>query len=178
MNKRNVLLLLLLLDICTIFAFSFFSAQSSHVQSKNVTAVLKPVASSIGIYGSDFKGVSSFYHYKDISLSELLVRKLAHFSEYFVLAIFTGLFASSLSDKRKRIALVALMGILIALTDEGVIQLFLSSGRSASFKDVLVDVSGYFTGILTFILCSRIVRYLLSRRAHSAHSAQEEAAKS
>lgn len=77
-----------------------------------------------------------------------LLRKAAHFTEYFVLGVMMTF--TQLQYKRKRkwmnYLLAAILCILVASTDE-TIQLFVS-GRCGRLSDVLLDSCGSLTGVV------------------------------
>lgn len=80
-------------------------------------------------------------------LSEALVRKLAHFGEFFVSGLWFTLCLRVYTRRTLRhISWPLLLGLLIANMDE-TIQSFVS-GRSSSVKDVWIDFSGVVTGVL------------------------------
>ena len=84
-------------------------------------------------------------------LTEHIVRKLAHFSEYALAGLLGGV--CILPGKKVRflwlvVALAA--GLLVALCDE-TIQLFVP-GRSGQVLDVWIDFAGYAVGICTWLI--------------------------
>ena len=82
------------------------------------------------------------------NVTEHLVRKLAHFCEFFVYGIELQLFFA-LSKSRKNAFLLALShGLFTALVDE-TIQIF--SGRGPMIQDVWLDFSGMAVGALITI---------------------------
>lgn len=74
-----------------------------------------------------------------------LVRKAAHFTEFFVLG---GLLAARSCERRKKPWAELLCAALAALTDE-TIQCF--TGRSSSVLDVWLDLGGAGAGVLTVL---------------------------
>jgi VanZ family protein len=92
-----------------------------------------------------------------------LVRKLAHWTEYFVFAVVLMRALSSTSAKRltkPQIIWALILGVICAVVDE-THQLFVLS-RSASIRDVLIDATGFLCGILTFHACVGIRKGLKS----------------
>jgi VanZ family protein len=89
----------------------------------------------------------------DIELIHLMIRKLGHFGEYFVLSI---LVLRALRQEthhriaRRHIALGLALSALYAISDE--LHQALVPNRSASIIDVLIDVSGGICGTLWFHL--------------------------
>ena len=81
-------------------------------------------------------------------LTDHIIRKAAHFTEYAVLGCF--LFGATKGGTRSR-SFPPLVGVLTALADE-TIQLF-SDGRSGQVSDVWLDFAGFLLlwGLLTLI---------------------------
>lgn len=77
---------------------------------------------------------------------EYPTRKLAHFTEYFILGILVLLTFTSFDNKN--IYLMILFCFLYAYTDE-IHQLFVL-GRDGNFIDVLIDTSGSICSIILF----------------------------
>ena len=75
----------------------------------------------------------------------LALRKLGHFSEYFVLAVLLG-HALREEPARRRAAIVLTLTALYAVSDE-LHQMFVPS-RTASLGDIAIDVDGGDCGIL------------------------------
>lgn len=87
----------------------------------------------------------------DPELLHYIIRKLAHFSEFFLLSCFYLLLRRQLSEiYRTRCTLLApFAGLLTAVIDE-FIQSF--SGRGSLVSDVLIDFCGVMTAVLLFWL--------------------------
>lgn len=79
-------------------------------------------------------------------IGPLLIRKLAHFSEFTCLGLLLGWLFHGSARGFPGFAASALPGTLAACVDE-TIQIF-SPGRSSSLMDVWIDVCGVCTGIL------------------------------
>lgn len=113
--------------------------------------------------GNESSGLSSqivvwIQTYLHIPISEFIVRKLAHMSEYALLT-FTfiyGFYHNQFSTK-KIICLALLCTFLYACSDE-LHQLFIG-GRAGQFTDVLIDTSGGCLASLFFYL----YQYLFSK---------------
>ena len=83
-------------------------------------------------------------------LTEYIVRKMAHFSEFAALGFFAAIVMRDIHIVRLPYVLnVFLFGILCAMTDE-TIQLF--NDRSARVTDVWIDFCGSVCGCLVFLL--------------------------
>jgi VanZ family protein len=126
MSKRKLKILLLILWMITIF---LFSQQPADVSNGNNEFV---------VYMFDLVGLdlnSAFGAFTDF-----VIRKAAHFTEYFILYI---LFFNVFKEKRSltRVLIYSLIGVfLYACTDE-FHQLFVP-GRSGKPGDVLIDATG------------------------------------
>ncbi len=88
-------------------------------------------------------------------LPELWIRKFAHFSEYLLIGLFSGLALSQLGWQHRR-ALIALALALAAAAIDETIQIF--SGRGPSLIDVGIDLTGAAAGLLAAWLASRARR--------------------
>lgn len=87
-------------------------------------------------------------------LSNHLLRKLGHFSEFLLFGQFTTLTALAYSPKKHTVIPVVLyIGLLVAVLDE-TIQNF-SPGRGPQVTDVLIDHSGFCCGLLLAMLIFR-----------------------
>lgn len=79
-------------------------------------------------------------------LTEHIIRKAAHFTEYAILgALLSAVWFSLRNGARGQLPLMLLLGLAIPLADE-TIQLFVP-GRSGIITDVLLDFSGVLFGL-------------------------------
>ena len=120
-----------------VFFRSSMNADDSTVESESMLDFLINFFKSFGI---------------SVEMSENIIRKLAHFAEFFVIG---GLLMSCAYSfdrfKPYRYSFAALfVGLFTAVIDE-FIQLFFE-GRSAEITDVLIDFSGVLTGALFMLL--------------------------
>lgn len=102
-------------------------------------------------------------------LTNFLVRKAAHFSEYMLLGIIgMQAFAPHRSAGAAPILATACALMLVPCADE-TIQLFVS-GRSGQLTDVLIDCSGALAGVLLTLLVSSCRNAV--RKRHSTKRGQ------
>ena len=87
----------------------------------------------------------------NIQITEHVLRKMAHFSEYAVLGLLLRI------NFQRHLIVSLFLGLSVALTDE-TIQLFIE-GRSGSVIDIWID----FSGILFSTLCLYLIRILVKR---------------
>ena len=144
--RHLILPTLLIFQMCFIFAMSSFGHNSSDAQSNLF----------VDFIAQNFPHVRHGLENNLISLSTLifLVRKTAHFTEY---AILGALFYLNLiqfpklNSHIKKLLLPILFSYLYAITDE-LHQVFIP-GRSAQFRDVLIDTLGAsFGAIITYLI--------------------------
>ena len=117
-----------------------------------------------GQNGTESSGLSSqitlwIQTYLHIPITEFIVRKAAHMSEYALLTctFMYGFYKSQLSFDKIRVYSI-ICTFLYACTDE-THQLFIG-GRAGQFSDVLIDTTG---GIIAIIIVSIIV-YMIHRK--------------
>ncbi len=144
-------LVLVVLFISVIWGNSLVVGENSGSLSAGVVVWVQGLLQSLGL---PFAWVSNF-----------LIRKAAHFTEYFILA----LLASHAFDPRRSagtegVVAACVLCVLVSSIDE-TIQLFVP-GRCGQVADVLIDCSGAF---LAAVIRSALVR--LRRRRESGHSA-------
>lgn len=133
MKNKKFSLLLLIIWMILIFVMSSFNADISSNQS-----------------GMIVNFISKIFNINNMELLSLIIRKMAHFLEYFILGI---LMLNVIINYNKKIYLSYIFSILYACLDE-VHQLFVN-GRSGQITDVLIDSTGIILGILLY----RIIRY-------------------
>ena len=133
-----VLPVMLALTTLLIWSFSLTPAKASSEQSGFVRELLLWLLGN-GAFAEAF-------------LTLIPVRKLAHFTEYFVLGAEWKLY-SRIAEKKR----IWLCGLLTAVIDE-CLQFF-SPGRAPAVKDVLIDTAGFLCGCLliwaVFTLCRK-----------------------
>lgn len=149
MKKINILFLSIIM-LCIFF----FSSQVSSVSSKSSNKITQTgikVVNKIG--GSTEKNIKKISNHIDI---RTLVRKSAHFIEFFLLGL---LIINVLKDYFKiswKIILIALfLCILYACSDE-IHQLFVP-GRTSRIFDILIDTSGSILGIFLYYICYKFI---------------------
>lgn len=137
------------LMLCTMTAIFYFSSENgeeSAAASTGVTAFLVRIFS-----GREMSELSE----STLGAVSLAVRKLAHFSEFFLLSVFSGGFIRTYKI-RKSLYFIApsLFCLAFAIFDE-CHQLFVS-GRCGSVWDVMIDFSGALVAGLLLMLASHI----------------------
>lgn len=142
--KKHPFLILAILWTIVIFAFSLQSADESLITSNILLDFL-----------ANLFPILKDSQYLDIVI--LILRKTAHFTEYFIL----GYFYTKASEETNQDKILV-VGYLIPIIDES-IQLF-SPGRSGQAVDMVIDMAGYLTGLIVFKSFSRLLETLKIKR--------------
>lgn len=153
-GKRQILLALnilaILLLLCFIFGNSLLDGEKSGEMSASVLDFLHPILRPVAeLFSREPVTEESLHH---------LVRKLAHFTEFAVLACFSALLLLRLCGRWRTPYLgYLLFGTLLAAVTDEFIQSF--TGRGSGVRDVVLDFCGALTGMaLTFLLSALIRR--------------------
>lgn len=137
-NFNKKLILFSCLTILWIVVIFFFSLQSGDESSQLSGGIVAWVVSLIC--------PEDFAH---TEILEMLIRKAAHFTEYFILGVLMSLTIRQTKCTRY-ILMPWFLGTVVACCDE-TIQLF-SDGRAGRIFDVMLDSSGVLTGCLILFL--------------------------
>lgn len=153
---RFTVICLLCIWVGIIFSFSLQAGKSSHAQSGKIKNQIQIILREhhIGINRSIYVIYQPFMADGEKVSGEDFIRKSAHVAEYFALGVFCfALFKYSVifnKDKMRRLKWsLLLIGPLVALVDEKIIQKFLVIHRTSSIKDVLLDSLAF---LIAFIL--------------------------
>ena len=152
-KKRRILLIIfIILTLSVMAAIFFFSSQNAASSTRTSGSVVRFILSVV-IPG--FEDMSPSEQAALVTEYGSFIRKCAHFTEFAALGFcFTTLL--SLGDISHEYVRSMVFGVLYASSDE-LHQLF-SDGRACSLRDVLIDSSGFATGLILSILISDIIR--------------------
>ncbi len=129
-----------LIIICFV-SISFFSSADSKESNKTSKELIKKVITA-------YENITD----KKLDKKDLVyklnpvVRKIAHFTLFFILGITVILFIDSIGVVNKKVLISILICLIIALIDE-THQLF-TSGRTGRIFDIFVDTAGSICAIL------------------------------
>jgi len=152
--RRRILTVLIIATIAFIWIHSMIQTEISAQESGWVMELIRPF---LELFAG--KGM----------VTQHMVRKLAHFSEFFLLGAeltLYGMFFSKggrVKDERRAAAVFlksALFGLAAAAVDE-IIQIF--AKRGPQVKDVLLDFTGVLAGTLLIILICGIAGRIRNR---------------
>lgn len=136
-RRFRVIVLVLLVVVTTIFIWSnsLESRSESQIKSLNVLEILTPIL-------EPFVGKGN--------VTDYLVRKLGHFSEFCILGTELALIINTLNRVRfQSIVNCMSISLAVAVVDE---SLQIISSRGSQVSDVLLDFCGSFTGIVFILL--------------------------
>lgn len=131
-HLRILLVILILLNVAFIWGNSAMAGEDSSALSGGVMALLYKLLPFL----------------PESELAQVVIRKLAHFSEFAML----GLLCSSLTvvEWEKIPAGLLGVGLAVACIDE-TIQLYVP-GRASSLLDVWIDASGFTVGLIILLI--------------------------
>ena len=157
MNK-NILkhIIRYLLMICIVVICSTIFKFSSDISTKSSGKSIKMSGIVIDIFGNG-RNMSEEERMVAIKNIEHIIRKLAHFSIYFLLGMFLMLTAGTFKwENCIRFDVSVLFALVYAMSDE-FHQLFVS-GRSCEFRDVCIDTIGASFGTLLVLVIFILVK--------------------
>lgn len=127
--------------VAVIWGHSLIQGPQSSLESGLVVSLVRPLFELAGIH--------------DLGLMTLVVRKLAHFSEYAILGVLEhGLFHARRVERGCPPFPAAYLVALVPVVDE-CLQLFVP-GRSGQSTDVLIDLAGLVFGVAISWVVSRV----------------------
>ncbi len=125
-----------------IFCFSGRPADLSDHDSGVFTQI------AVRILYPGYRGWNQARQLAVLSAADKVVRKSAHFTEYFILCIF---YYKTLSiSVRKALAASAVLAVLYAVSDE--LHQYFVPGRAAMAADVLIDSAGVLLAVLVLLI--------------------------
>ena len=147
MIKKIIKILLVVIWMGVIFSFSSDNKNASDNKSRSVIITIYHFFNNKELSKQEEKQIIEKYAYP--------IRKLAHFTEYFILGLLViSLISEYIMISRKAIIIGIIICLLYAVSDE-LHQLF-TSGRSARVFDVLVDTLGSTVAIFIYTFIKNI----------------------
>ncbi len=133
---KIIKLILLLLCMITIFYFSSDTGVESNKKSSTIINIVKIIT-------------KKDYSDKELETITFIVRKIAHFTIYFLLGfLLINYFCEYFTIDKRMFVILLLLCMLYACSDE-IHQVFVSK-RSGEVRDVLIDTAGSFLGLLFY----------------------------
>lgn len=147
MKDRKIIVLriglavLIVFWMALIFGFSGQNAEASEHLSGGITEKLQRILLP------GWNSLPADIYEQRMHVLHIVIRKCAHFTEYFILGCLTAGFAATFGGKTgRKIGPAVLFGIIYAMTDE-FHQSFVG-GRSMELRDVCIDAAGTLAGVL------------------------------
>jgi VanZ family protein len=137
LNRKTILMILVSLWTLFIFAQSLLPGEVSSNQSGFIVDILYPLIQKMGIN-------------MNVDTFSFWIRKLAHFTEYFILGVLLFMTYRHRFQTKMLILIIFLQGFLTASIDE-TIQLF-TPNRSGEIRDVLIDVFGVMNATMVSLI--------------------------
>lgn len=135
MTKRIILTILLIIWMIVIFMFSNETGEASKTRSDGVAKTTINVVTKV-----TNQKINNKQKQKLIDNTRVIIRKVAHFTLYFILGIIAYFTLRSYGISKNVFIYTIIFCLAYAITDE-VHQLF-SDGRSFKVMDILIDTSG------------------------------------
>lgn len=150
---RILLTLLIVIWMGVIFCFSNQTGPKSSSSSQSVIYLIGHISKTVT--GHNIVNTLST---EAFSFLEFIIRKCAHMFVYFILSILTMLlmFTYETCPLRNKCFISLLVSFLYACSDE--LHQFFVGGRSASFRDVLIDSTGACIGILLTLIIYTLIK--------------------
>lgn len=148
MKKHSWLIIIGILWHIFIFSQSLLPGEVSSNQSGFIVDTLYPLFTRIGFT-------------IDIDTFTFIIRKSAHFVEYFILGIILFLIYQKWFKNKTLWVCVLVHGLFTASIDE-TIQRF-TPNRSGELRDVLIDFVGVFVGIIWIFIVQKILIHKFHR---------------
>ena len=142
--KDKVLIILAIIWMGVIFMFSAQVSDESKSSSNKVTSAVVNTIISI-----KKENISEEKRQKIIEDKTFIVRKTAHFTEYFILGLILILYLQTKEKLTTKYIILAIIFCVLYATSDEIHQLFVD-GRSCKIIDILIDTCGSSLAILGF----------------------------
>lgn len=156
--KDKVLIVLAIIWMGVIFMFSAQVSDESKSSSNKVTSAVVNTVISI-----KKENISEEKRQKIIEDKTFIVRKTAHFTEYFILGLILILFLQTKEKLTAKYIILAIIFCVLYATSDEIHQLFVD-GRSCKIMDIIIDTCGSSLAILGFTSIYKITTNLKKQK--------------
>lgn len=156
--KDKVLIILAIIWMGVIFMFSAQVSDESKSSSNKVTSAVVNTVISI-----KKENISEEKRQKIIEDKTFIVRKTAHFTEYFILGLILILYLQTKEKLTTKYIILAIIFCVLYATSDEIHQLFVD-GRSCKIIDILIDTFGSSLAILGFTSIYKITTNLKKQK--------------
>lgn len=149
---RCILVVLLVLWLVLIFVMSSEPAvQSTQTSSKFVLKF-------IDIFYRNFNKYSTQQQNEIINTITFIVRKAAHFLEYFILGLLSAGIAATYNSRKRyfKYTLSTIFSVIYAAGDE--IHQYFVPGRACKITDVFIDAAGSICAIVLIVVLLNVIK--------------------
>ena len=164
MKKRSSTIagVLALLWMCVIFAFSAQKKEDSSAVSEAFSYRVISTSNTFFHLNIDEEELQRI-----AGIMESSIRKAAHMTEFGILSVLIYIWLEKRQLKEmNRACLAVFLAMLYAVSDE-LHQLFVP-GRAGMLRDVLIDSTGAFLGVVVFIGVKKCISFLWNRHKYKA----------
>ena len=140
----SIFAILTLLMTAFIFSNSLLVAEASAERSGRFIPLLQKILSSVGIDA-------------DSDTLSFIIRKTAHFLEYFLLCALASGVVLSQTERESFLIFSPVYCFLVAVCDEFIMQ-GMTEGRSAEWRDVGIDVSGALLCLCVVLITIKLIK--------------------
>ena len=156
--KDKVIIILAIIWMGVIFMFSAQVSDESKSSSNKVTSAVVNTIISI-----KKENISEEKRQKIIEDKTFIVRKTAHFTEYFILGLILILYLQTKEKLTTKYIILAIIFCVLYATSDEIHQLFVD-GRSCKIMDILIDTCGSSLAILGFTSIYKITTNLKKQK--------------
>lgn len=158
--KKKAIISWILVILCVIMIFIFSCMNTSNSNNKSKFAISRVVEKSFKITNS--LGITNKHLSEDEinQLTEKLnypLRKVAHASEYLILAILIIFALNKSRIPEKRVFIIAIIACFLYACSDEFHQTFVD-GRTGQFSDVLIDTLGGVLGCIIIMIKNKIFK--------------------
>ena len=154
MTKKIILWILVISWATVIFCFSSQVAEESDRVSISVGEKIVILMEKLEIVDIPASSDGESYIKKLAEDLNTLIRKGAHFTAFFILALLVIMLLMCYFDGKKVFLYSLIICLLYAISDE--IHQYFVPGRACQFADVIIDFSGSVMGIILYNISNKI----------------------
>jgi len=151
MAKKNLLTIFIIIWLIIIFLFSSATSNSSNDLSYTISEYLITISNKIGL--TDLDGYEKYYMVYRINKP---IRKIAHMTEYFILAFLVFQVMKLYRPKSNNYLITFIFCFLYAITDE--FHQLSVAGRNGQFIDCIIDSIGCLTYLTLKCIKDRLLQ--------------------
>ena len=151
LKKKKLYTIVAVILLTAMYVIIFLFSSESGEESSDLSAGIADFLYGIYYRLIGFEGTGDPVLVQQASPLEAIIRKVAHFTEYFIIGFLSyGIVVMWYRSKWKGRGLVLLQVFISGALDE--FHQYFIPGRAAMFRDVLIDTAGGAAGILLLVI--------------------------